>query len=95
MNYSITPNSTFPVVNITMGQDETIQIESGSMIYHNGLVELSGHMNSNGKKGLGGIMSAIGRSVTSGERFFITTATGTAQMLNWPSPPVIPALLKS
>ncbi|MCI1940406.1 MAG: AIM24 family protein, partial [Lacticaseibacillus paracasei] len=78
MNYSITPNSTFPVVNITMGQDETIQIESGSMIYHNGLVELSGHMNSNGKKGLGGIMSAIGRSVTSGERFFITTATGTA-----------------
>ncbi|KMO63946.1 hypothetical protein PZ01_04520, partial [Lacticaseibacillus rhamnosus] len=72
MKYTITANSTFPVVNIAMDQDETIQIESGSMIYHNGLVELSGHMNSNGKKGLGGLMSAIGRSVTSGESFFIT-----------------------
>ncbi|KRK12004.1 hypothetical protein FD51_GL000597 [Lacticaseibacillus zeae DSM 20178 = KCTC 3804] len=78
MKYTITANNTFPVVDIAMEQDETIQIESGSMIYHNGLVELSGHMNSNGKKGLGGLMSAIGRSVTSGESFFITTATGTA-----------------
>jgi uncharacterized protein (AIM24 family) len=94
MNYSITPNSTFPVVNITMGQDETIQIESGSMIYHNGLVELSGHMNSNGKKGLGGIMSAIGRSVTSGERFFITTATGTAPDAELAIAPGNPGVIK-
>ena len=49
MKYTITANNTFPVVDIAMEQDETIQIESGSMIYHNGLVELSGHMNSNGK----------------------------------------------
>ncbi|MDN6027691.1 MAG: AIM24 family protein, partial [Lacticaseibacillus paracasei] len=94
MNYSITPNSTFPVVNITMGQDETIQIESGSMIYHNGLVELSGHMNSNGKKGLGGIMSAIGRSVTSGEHFFITTATGTAPDAELAIAPGNPGVIK-
>ena len=94
MNYSITPNSTFPVVNITMGQDETIQIESGSMIYHNGMVELSGHMNSNGKKGLGGIMSAIGRSVTSGERFFITTATGTAPDAELAIAPGNPGVIK-
>ena len=78
MNYTISANNTFPVVQIALQQDETIQIESGSMIYHNGLVELSGHMNSNGKRGLGGLMSAIGRSITSGESFFITTATGKA-----------------
>lgn len=70
MNYTISANNTFPVVQIALQQDETIQIESGSMIYHNGLVELSGHMNSNGKRGLGGLMSAIGRSMTSGEFFY-------------------------
>ncbi|GAB6093223.1 TIGR00266 family protein [Furfurilactobacillus curtus] len=78
MKYTITTNTTFPVVNLTLAQDETIQIESGSLIYHNGLVTLSGHLNDNGKKGLGGFVSALGRSMTSGESFFITTATGTS-----------------
>ncbi|PLC31961.1 AIM24 family protein, partial [Lacticaseibacillus rhamnosus] len=77
-NYTITANTTFPVVKIALQQDETIQIESGSTIYHNVLVELSGHMNNNGKRGLGGLMSTIGRPITSGESFFITTSTGKA-----------------
>ncbi|MDE3315839.1 TIGR00266 family protein [Lacticaseibacillus zeae] len=94
MKYTITANNTFPVVDIAMEQDETIQIESGSMIYHNGLVELSGHMNSNGKKGLGGLMSAIGRSVTSGESFFITTATGTAPNAELAIAPGNPGVIK-
>ncbi|MCD2255739.1 TIGR00266 family protein [Agrilactobacillus fermenti] len=76
MHYQITANQTFPVVEIYLTQNESIQIESGSMIYHNGQVALEGHMNSNGKKGMGGLLSALGRSVTSGESFFITTATG-------------------
>lgn len=33
MNYTISANNTFPVVQIALQQDETIQIESGSMIY--------------------------------------------------------------
>jgi uncharacterized protein (TIGR00266 family) len=78
MEYTITQSTTFPIVQIHLGQGETIQIESGSMLYHNGMVKLEGHMNSNGKKGLGGLMSAVGRSMTSGESFFITTATGQA-----------------
>jgi hypothetical protein len=38
-------------------------------------------MNTNGKKGLGGALSALGRSVTSGESFFISTATTLVQFL--------------
>lgn len=78
MNFQITENSTFPLVKIQLQQGEAVRIESGAMVYHNGLVALEGHMNSNGKKGLGGLMSALGRSATSGESFFITTATGQA-----------------
>ena len=78
MQYEITHSTTFPIVKIRLNRGETVQIESGSMLYHNGQVKLEGRMNSNGKKGLGGLMSAVGRSMTSGESFFITTATGTA-----------------
>ncbi|MHA3067098.1 TIGR00266 family protein [Lacticaseibacillus saniviri] len=78
MNYQISTDTAFPVVTLTLDQDEQVQIESGSMIYHDGQIKLEGKMNNNGKKGLGGLMSAIGRSMTSGESFFITTATGTA-----------------
>ena len=40
------------------------------MIYHNGLVELSGHMNSNGKRGLGGFNECGGRSMTRWRELF-------------------------
>ncbi|ERL65733.1 TIGR00266 family protein [Schleiferilactobacillus shenzhenensis] len=76
MNYTISQDTAFPTVTLHLGRDESVQIERGSMIAHNGQVKLEGHMNSNGKKGLGGVLSALGRSVTSGESFFITTATG-------------------
>ncbi|WP_125607181.1 TIGR00266 family protein [Lapidilactobacillus bayanensis] len=78
MNYETKGASPFPVAQLHLSQNESIQIESGSMIYHNTKVSLQGHMNNNGKKGLGGLMSAVGRKLTSGETFFITTATGTA-----------------
>ncbi len=95
MNYTISANNTFPVVQIALQQDETIQIESGSMIYHNGLVELSGHMNSNGKRGLGGLMSAIGRSMTSGESFLSQRQLVRRLMPNWRLRLATPALSKN
>lgn len=76
MDYSISESTTFPIAEIKIGRGETIQIESGAMIYHNDQIKLDGHMNSNGKSGLGGMVRALGRSMTSGESFFITTATG-------------------
>mgnify|MGYP005981925591 FL=1 len=78
MNYRLTSQSVFPLVEITLRKGEQIQLESGAMVYHNGQIDLEGHMNANGKKGIGGALRALGRSVTSGESFFITTATGKA-----------------
>ncbi|WP_179394302.1 TIGR00266 family protein [Lacticaseibacillus absianus] len=78
MNYELKGESPFPMAVLHLDRGASVQIESGAMIYHNGRVALEGKMNSNGKRGLGGLMSAIGRSMTSGESFFITTATGTA-----------------
>ncbi|MFT8909086.1 MAG: TIGR00266 family protein [Lentilactobacillus diolivorans] len=76
MNYTISKDTAFPTVTLHLSKGEQIQIERGSMIAHNGQVTLEGRMNSNGKKGFGGVLSALGRSATSGEGFFITTATG-------------------
>lgn len=76
MKYQLTSQSVFPLVEVQLKKDEAIKLESGAMVYHNGQISLEGHMNANGKKGIGGALRAVGRSVTSGESFFITTATG-------------------
>lgn len=78
MQYRLTSQSVFPLVEVTLSKGEALQLESGAMVYHNGQISLEGHMNANGKKGIGGALRALGRSVTSGESFFITTATGLA-----------------
>lgn len=79
MNYSFSDESTSPLVMITLAAGEEIQIESGSMVFHNGKVALEGRVNNNGSGGLGGLIRAAARSLVSGEGFFITTARGTAQ----------------
>lgn len=96
MNYELKGNLPFPIALVHLDRGDSVQIEAGAMIYHNGRVNLEGHMNSNGKTGLGGMLSALGRSVTSGESFFITTASATeggAEMAVAPgNPGVIQAL---
>lgn len=76
MQFTMTQGTAFPLVEVTLNQGEQIQMERGSMVYHNGYVALEGKMNSNGAGGLGGLMKAVGRSMVSGESMFITTATG-------------------
>lgn len=76
MNYSIFGDSDCPIVQAALKEGETIKVERGSMVYVSN-VSLEGKMNS-GKKGIGGVLGAIGRSMTSGESIFITMATGTA-----------------
>ena len=75
MNYTITQNTAFPLVEIILAQGEEIQIENGCMVYHNGNVKLEGKMNSS-ESGLGGFVKALGRSMVSGESFFITHVKG-------------------
>lgn len=76
MRCTLTGDSDCPIARIALAQGESVKTESGSMVYSRG-VEITGGLNSK-KKGLGGVLGAIGRSITSGESMFITTATGTA-----------------
>lgn len=75
MNYTLTQSTAFPLVEVTLAQGEEIQIERGGMVYHTGGVQLEGKMNSD-SGGLGGLVKALGRSMVSGESFFITRAKG-------------------
>lgn len=76
MNYLMKGDSDCPIVEISLQKNETVKIERGSMAYMSG-VSIEGKMNSN-KKGISGVLGAIGRSLTSGESMFITEATSTS-----------------
>ena len=73
MQYRLTSQSVFPLVEVTLAKGEELQLESGAMVYHNGQISLEGHMNANGKKGIGGALRALGRSVTSSEQWRLNT----------------------
>lgn len=75
MRFVLTGDSDCPIARLALSRGESVKIENGSMVYSRG-AEISGGLNSK-KKGLGGVLGAIGRSITSGESMFITTATGT------------------
>ncbi len=87
MNYELKGNVPFPIALLHLDRGDSAQIEAGSMIYHNDGVTLEGHMNSNGKSGLGGMLSALGRSMTSGESFFLLQRRPRRLAVqNWQSP---------
>ena len=74
MKYTIIGDCDCPLVQIDLQQNETVKIERGCMAFISN-VYLEGRMNSS-KKGFGGVLGAIGRSLTSGESMFMTQATG-------------------
>lgn len=76
MRYNIIGDDDCPLVHVELDKGETIKIERGSMVYMSN-VSIEGKMNTN-KSGIGGLFSAIGRSIASGESMFITEATGTS-----------------
>ena len=77
MQYRLSNEGAFLLVLITLGRNETIKIEAGSMVFHNGKIALEGKMNTT-SGGLGGLLKAAAKSVVSGEGFFMTTAKGLA-----------------
>ena len=93
MKYSFTQSTAFPLVEVELAHGEEIQIERGCMVYHNGKVTLEGKMNSNGS-GLGGLVKALGRSMVSGESFFITRAKGTADDAMIALAPAAPGMIR-
>ncbi|MTD42306.1 TIGR00266 family protein [Erwinia sp. CPCC 100877] len=94
MKYTMTENTVFPLVEVSLAANEYIQLESGAMVYHNGEIKLEGKMNSNGKSGLGGALRALGRSMTSGESFFITKAIGLTDSAKVALAPPTPGTIK-
>jgi len=93
MNYRLTQSTAFPLVEITLSLGEEIQIEHGCMVCHNGDVSLEGKMNSD-SGGIGGFMKAMGRSMVSGESFFITRAKGMNHGAKISIAPAIPGAIR-
>ena len=76
MQYQILGDNDCPILEIYLNAGEAVKIERGSMAYMCG-VELQGKVNSGSNGGgLGGLLSAVGRSIASGESMFITEARG-------------------
>ncbi|MBM7689963.1 TIGR00266 family protein [Enterococcus ureilyticus] len=94
MDYNMTENTVFPLVEVALKTGESIQLESGAMVYHNGEINLEGKMNSNGKAGIGGAIRALGRSMSSGESFFITKASGLTDTAKVALAPATPGTIK-
>lgn len=93
MNYRITQSTAFPLAEITLSRGEEVQIERGCMAYHMGGVELTGKMNSS-SGGFGGLLKAVGRSVTSGESIFITRAKGLNDGAILAVAPAVPGMIR-
>ncbi len=74
MNYTLIGDSDNPLAQVSLSRNEVIKLEPGAMVFMQD-VELEGKTNSK-SKGLGGLLKAAARSVTSGESFFMTHATG-------------------
>lgn len=73
MNYRIDKGMQFPLVEIALEEGEKAYIQRGSMVYHSKQISLNTKVNGKGH-GLGKLMGAVGRSLTSGESFWITEA---------------------
>lgn len=73
MNYTIDKRMQFPLVDIALEAGETVRIQRGSMVYHSGNISLNTKVNAGGS-GVGKLLRAVGRSLTSGESFWITEA---------------------
>ena len=88
MRYELVGDSDNPIAKLSLSQGEKIRMDRGSMVYMQD-VTIEGKMNAK-QKGLGGVLSSIGRSLTSGESMFITEATGTSNNATIAVAPKIP-----
>ncbi|MFA9414307.1 MULTISPECIES: TIGR00266 family protein [unclassified Streptococcus] len=77
MNYTISSNENFPLVEIALERGESAYIQRGSMVYHTPSISLNTKLNAQGS-GLGKLIKAVGRSMVSGESAFITQAISSA-----------------
>lgn len=74
MKLKMIGDSDCPVAHIELAKGKKIKIERRAMAYMSE-ISIEGRMNTE-EKGFGGLLSALGRSLTSGESMFITEAEG-------------------
>lgn len=77
MSYKILNNQQFPLVEIALETGESAYIQRGSMVCHSPSITLNAKVNAQGT-GVGKLFKALGRSMVSGESFFITQAQSSA-----------------
>lgn len=75
MNFELEGDAGSQMAKIHLANGETAKIENGAMVYMQD-VTLEGKLNSK-KKGIGGFLGAVAKSLVSGESMFITQVTGT------------------
>ncbi len=89
MNYTIDKQLQFPLVNIELEPGERVCIQRGSMVYHSTSIALSTKVNASGS-GVGKLMRAVGRSISSSESIWITEAEAQGEIGNLAVAPAVP-----
>lgn len=89
MNYTIDKQLQFPLVNIELEPGERVFIQRGSMVYHSTSIALSTKVNAPGS-GVGKLMRAVGRSISSSESIWITEAEAQGEIGNLAVAPAVP-----
>lgn len=74
MNSRVVGQAGYQLLRVELGRGETFNIERGGLMYYDS-IGIKGTLNSK-SKGLGGVIGAIGRKITTGESLFLTEVTG-------------------
>lgn len=72
MEYELSAKSFAQVANLKLSADEEILIEPGTAISWDQNIKLVGKLNNRSNKGLKGVLTSLGRGITSGESIFMT-----------------------
>ncbi len=68
MEFKITGQNAFELVEVTLNRNEVVKFQSGSMVYHSPKISITG-------KTSGGILGGLKKSMLGGESFFVGEAT--------------------
>ena len=74
MKSGVVGHEGYQLLRVELNQGETFNIERGGLMYYDSIA-IKGTLNSK-KSGIGGMIGAIGRKLTTGESLFLTEVTG-------------------
>ena len=74
MKSNIKGSNGYQVLEVELGRGEAFNVERGGLMYYDS-VDVKGQLNSK-SKGIGGMLGALGRMITTGESLFLTEIKG-------------------